>query len=47
MKEYSLVVDALIIHDLVDNCWEKLPYKLKMKMVIAILKEWPNDCKLD
>ena len=47
IKEYSLVVDALIIYDLVDTCGDKLPNKLKMKMVITILGKWPNNCKLN
>ena len=37
IKEYSLVVDALIIYDLVDICGDKLPDKLKVKMMITIL----------
>ena len=38
IKEYSLVVDALIIYDLVDVCGDKLPDKLKMKMMITVLR---------
>ena len=38
IKECSLVVDALILHNIVDDCGEKLPDKLKMKMVITIWK---------
>ena len=38
IKEYRLVVDALILHDLVDVCCEKLPDKLKMKIVITVWK---------
>ena len=42
---YSLVVDALILHNLVDDCCQKLQDELKMKMVILVLKKWPNDYK--
>ena len=44
---YSLVVDALMLHNFVEICCEELPDKLKMKMVITLLEEWPNDYKLD
>ena len=36
---YSLVVDALILHNLVDSCCGKLVDKPKMKMVIIVLEE--------
>ena len=42
--EYSLVVDALIIYDVMKMCGDELPYKLEMKMVITVLQEWPNVC---
>ena len=38
IKEYNLVVDALILHNLVDDCGEKLPSKLNTKMVITVLE---------
>ena len=38
INRYSLVVDALILHDLVDSCCEKSPDKLMMKMVIIVWK---------
>ena len=44
---YNLAVDALILHNLVDNYCEKSPNKPKMKMVITILEVWPNDSKLN
>ena len=29
-----------------DICGDKLANKLKRKMMITILEEWPNNCKL-
>jgi hypothetical protein len=39
IKEHSLVVDILILHNFVNDCCEKLSDKLKMKMVITVLEE--------
>ena len=37
----------MILHNVVNNYCKKLPDKLKMKIVIIVLEEWPSDYKLD